>query len=70
MFMNYLSIDVREETDVPVDKAVADVDLDKYMMEEMVANGLEGPLDEPVSDKVIKSINCSNQGAAYKYHVA
>ena len=41
MFMNYLGIDVPEEREVPVDKAVADVDLDKYMMEEMVANGLE-----------------------------
>ena len=62
MFMNYLGIDVPEEREVPVDKAVADVDLDKYMMEEMVANGLEGPLDEPVSDKVIKSINAATKG--------
>lgn len=57
-----LGIDVPELKEVPANKVVTDVSLDRYLMEEMVASGLEGPLDKPLCEEVVQSINMATQG--------
>lgn len=67
-YANPLPLDIPETCYTKQEAKISDIDIKEFTMQHLVANGIEGPLSDPISNEKVERLNMATFGQHKNEH--